>query len=367
VERGDHGIGIKVQMGDRVVVPSGALTFSPNPLKSSAHFTKMGLQWYAELITVGELPNNKDLFADALESIGTETDRVLKDSPLLVGFDLDDPDQAERAVTVLSANRQSAEWWAMLTGTFATFTREAVASGDAKGAAWAAACMERTRAMLVFKQHLEDVVQMGHSAKRIVDILKTWEGNKTNSDEGFWQTTFSQATYVLSQVIGVPMVFIQDQAYVGGMSLSGKDARFVDYLFAIESSREAVLFEIKTPAQRLLGPKYRGIYRPSPDLAGSIVQVLDYRMQLVSKLDGIAKQDGKEIRAFHPRCVLVIGNALGELTDDDRRRSFELFRSNQREVEIITYDELFRKIEVLATLFGLVRTPVPMAATSKPH
>ena len=161
------------------------------------------------------------------------------------------------------------------------------------------------------------------------------------------------------------MVFIQDQAYVGGISLSGKDARFVDYLFAIESSREAVLFEIKTPAQRLLGTKYRSIYRPSSDLAAAVVQVLDYRTELVSKLNSIAKQDGKDLRAFQPRCVLLIGNAQAELTDEGRRRSFELFRSNQREVEIITYDEIFRKIEVLATLFGLIRTPPsPGAAPS---
>jgi hypothetical protein len=361
-ERGAHGLGLKVEKGDRLVVPSGALTFSPNPLKSSGHFTKAGLQWYAELITVGELPNNKDSLTSTLESICAETDRVLKSSPLLFGLDLVDSNQAEKAVTVLSANRQSAAWWAMLTGTLATLTREAIANGDANGAAWAAACMERTRAMLVFKEHLEDVVHMGHSAKRIVDILKTWEGNKKNGDEGFWQTTFSQSTYVLSQVIGVPVVFIQDQAYVGGMSLSGKDARFVDYLFAVESSREAVMFEIKTPAQRLLGRRYRGIYRPSPDLTGSVVQVLDYRTQLVSKLDGIAKKDGKELRAFQPRCVLLIGNAHDELTDETRRRSFELFRSNQREVEIITYDELFRKVEILATLFDLVRMPRPAAA-----
>jgi hypothetical protein len=32
-----------------------------------------------------------------------------------------------------------------------------------------------------------------------------------------------------------------------------------------------------------------------------------------------------------------------------------LFRRNLKDVQIVTYDELFRKLEVLASLFNLVR------------
>jgi len=51
-----------------------------------------------------------------------------------------------------------------------------------------------------------------------------------------------------------------------------------------------------------------------------------------------------------------IGNGALELIDDQRRKAFELFRSNSKDVEIVTYDELFRKLEVLAALFSLSRS-----------
>jgi hypothetical protein len=42
--------------------------------------------------------------------------------------------------------------------------------------------------------------------------------------------------------------------------------------------------------------------------------------------------------------------------------SFELFRTSLAGVDVITFDEFFRKIEHLAKLFNLVRT-----ATSQPE
>lgn len=39
VERGAHGIGFKIQKGDRVVFPSSWLTLSLNPLKSRGTFS----------------------------------------------------------------------------------------------------------------------------------------------------------------------------------------------------------------------------------------------------------------------------------------------------------------------------------------
>ena len=133
------------------------------------------------------------------------------------------------------------------------------------------ACAERSRSMWVFKEHLEEVVWMRQSAKRLVDLLQTWDNNTSNDDESFWQETFKQNTYALSQVFSVPVVFIRDKAYVGGMNIDGTDAKFVDYLFSSESSNEAILVEIKTPATRLLGSQYRRVYKPSPELSGSTI------------------------------------------------------------------------------------------------
>jgi hypothetical protein len=64
---------------------------------------------------------------------------------------------------------------------------------------------------------------------------------------------------------------------------------------------------------------------------------------------------GIELSAFNPRRVVIIGNYERELTDSKKKRSFELFRTDLSGVDIITFDEFFKKIEHLAKLFNLVR------------
>ena len=240
-------------------------------------------------------------------------------------------------------------------GTFISFLRDATEKCDVLQAVWAMGCVERCRSMLLFKEHLEEVVWMGQSAKRVVDILHTWDNNKTNADEGFWQITFRENVYAISQVFAIPLVFIQEAAYVGGMNIDRQNAKLVDYLFSNESSQEAVLVEIKTPATKLLGPKYRGTYRPSTELSGAVMQALDYRRTLSKNLTSVVEGTSHKLSAFAPKCVVVIGNGALELDNDLKRGAFEMFRSNSKEVEIITYDELFRKLEVLASLFSLTR------------
>ena len=94
--------------------------------------------------------------------------------------------------------------------------------------------------MLVFKENFEEVVWMGNSAKRIIDVIQKWYENKSNNKEDFWQQIFNENPYVLSQVFSVPVIFINDKAYVGGMNIDRQNAKFVDYLYTNESSNDAL-------------------------------------------------------------------------------------------------------------------------------
>lgn len=355
-EPGAHGIGFNIRKGDQVVIPSNWLTFSLNPLKSRGQFSRYGLQRFAEQIHIEDLPKKKGEIAAEVARLEARCDEILGKSALLQGLDLADPAHADRIIATLTERRDTAEWWAFLMGTFISFLRDAIDKNDTEQAIWAMGCVERCRAMLLFKEHLEEVVWMGQSAKRVVDILRTWDNNKTNSDEGFWQITFRENVYAISQVFAVPLVFIKEAAYVGGMNIDRQDAKLVDYLFSQESSQEAVLVEIKTPATKLLGPKYRGTYRPSSELSGAVMQALDYRHTLSRNLVSVLVGTEHKLSAFAPKCVVVAGNGALELNTDSKRAAFEMFRANSKDVEIVTYDELFRKLEVLASLFSLTRT-----------
>lgn len=84
------------------------------------------------------------------------------------------------------------------------------------------------------------------------------------------------------------------------------------------------------------------------------MQALDYRRELSKNIRSISDGTSHTIEIFNPRCVVVIGNAAEELDSDIKRKSFELFRTSLKDIEIVTYDELFKKAESLASLFNLV-------------
>jgi len=353
-EPGEKGHGIRVEKGDRFIFPKGWLQISANPLKGRGVLTKHGLEWFAKLIFIEELHNNPEQLEIQLKKNEEYCDNHLRSSDLINGLDIDNPDHSEKIFQRLNKNQGSLEWWAFLFGTFNSIAQKAIEENNAKKAAWAMGSAERCRSMCIFKDCLEEVVWMGHSARRIIDVITKWHSNKDNSDEEFWQVVFNENPYVLSQLFSVPVIFIKDKAYVGGMNIDRQDAKFVDYLYTNESSNDAILVEIKTPVTKLVGTRYRkGVHKPSNDLSGSIVQVLDYRRGLSMNIQAITQGTDHEIDVFNPRCVVIVGNASKELDTDKKRKSFELFRTNLKDVEIVTFDEIFKKAETLATLFNL--------------
>ena len=88
---------------------------------------------------------------------------------------------------------------------------------------------ERFRALYVFKEFFEEVVWMGHSAKRLIELLSIWDANKENGDEEFWQIQFQSHALALSQLFSVPVTLIEEKAYVGGQGIDRQDARLVDF------------------------------------------------------------------------------------------------------------------------------------------
>ena len=181
-------------------------------------------------------------------------------------------------------------------------------------------------------------------------LLKSWSVNADNKDEEFWQILFARHSYVLSQLFAYPIVFIKGKAYVGGKDLCNTGGNVVDFLFRTESSGAAVLVEIKTPKAHLLGAEYRdGVFPPSTDLGGAISQVLEYSESLSAEFHALKRADD-HLTAARPYCMVILGNASKELVDDARRRSFERFRERLVGVRVLTFDEVFRRIEGLVSL-----------------
>jgi hypothetical protein len=190
------------------------------------------------------------------------------------------------------------------------------------------------------------------SVSRLKSILTIWEVNKENDNEEFWQGLFQEHAWILSQIFACPFVQIGEKFYCGGKEDDDKGGVKGDFLYSNNLTKNLSFVEIKTPQTKIIGSKYRGkeggkvnvIYCMSDDLTGGINQVLNQR-KIYSTTFGNNKSD----RLYNAKCVLVIGRE-DKLQNQDEVKSFELFRSSSRNVEIITFDELFGKVQAFINL-----------------
>ena len=198
-------------------------------------------------------------------------------------------------------------------------------------------------------EHLQKVSTL-IGISNIRKVIKFWQDNKTNSDEEFWQVFLKENPYIISQTFLFPVIILEDKAYVGGKGIGNSGGNLLDFLFAHRLNSNVALVEIKTPITPLLGSRYRtGAYSVSQDLSGSINQVLNYKDSLTKEYDSLVRHSRCDFQVFEPKCVVIVG-CISSLKDEEQLRSFELFRSNLKNVQIVTYDELFDKLEMLLHL-----------------
>ncbi len=94
---------------------------------------------------------------------------------------------------------------------------------------------------------------------------------------------------------------------------------------------------------------YRGeIYPPSGELVGAVNQALNQKHNFEREIARI-KDNSRlyDIESYSVRCCLVVGTMP---SDEDLKKSFELFRGNSKHVEIVTFDELLEKLKGLRDL-----------------
>ncbi|MBK9027680.1 MAG: DUF4263 domain-containing protein [Propionivibrio sp.] len=202
------------------------------------------------------------------------------------------------------------------------------------------------------KEHPERLMQLRDelelvSLKELIDKFSSMLGQKLT--EGKWQKFFSDNPFVLSLVFGYPVIKLGDQVAVGGIRLIGGGMKFADFVARHAQTGNIAIVEIKTPATELLGPReYRGgIYPNSAEVSGAMNQLLDQRYQLQRNLSILKDAPGlRDLQAYAIDCVLIVGT-LPKPTDEARMKSFELARRALSGILLVTFDELFAKLETV--------------------
>lgn len=187
-----------------------------------------------------------------------------------------------------------------------------------------------------------------------------------SSPEKVWQVLFETEPWLLGANLAGQLItkWSADrlEQVVTGPSISGPGKR-TDALMRTNGRISAMIFaEIKHHRTLLVDKEYRsGCWAPSTDLSGGVVQIQqtvhlatrDIQGRLANKGDDGA-ETGEHTYVVRPRSFLIAGS-LDQLrgpggVHKEKYESFELYRRNLYEPEIVTFDELLARAEWQCTL-----------------
>ena len=223
----------------------------------------------------------------------------------------------------------------------------------------------------------EDVVNLAHRKKQLgifeslINDDSYFEKQKNDlgknkRDEDVWQDYFERNTWIfgygLNYFFNTPLDDSKLEQVVKGYDFNTSGKR-VDALLKTQGIVSTLSFgEIKTHKTELLHrvkESYRNeCWRVSKELSGGVAQVQKTVQISLSNIrskteikDSQGNITGEELYFYQPKSFLVVGS-LAEFEgehgiNEDKYSSFELFRKNINNPEIITFDELYERAKFI--------------------
>jgi hypothetical protein len=195
---------------------------------------------------------------------------------------------------------------------------------------------------------IKDELDLGYFTVLKADLDEKIEGKYK---ETIYQNFFEKNPLLLTIFVGSPYIQLNNKAYVGGKSFDNAGGQYPDFLYKHKLTNNNFIIEIKRPSAPLLEKKYyrkTGVYSPSKELSGAVSQFLTQKYQLETDIASLIKNnDDRDIEAYNVQGLVIIGllDNLGSDNIKERKRSFELFRNNQKNLRIMTYDECQEQLD----------------------
>ena len=216
----------------------------------------------------------------------------------------------------------------------------------------------------------DDIVALGYRKKQLgvfsqllsdpefFELCKKQKSIK--GDEPLWQAYFEKNPWVFGY--GLSYFYVTGfeerklEQFVQGYDLLNRGKR-ADAVLKTRGINNSLCFaEIKHHNTRLLeSDAYRaGCWAPSKEMAGAVAQVQATVAIAMHKLHGMQRMvdddgnpTGEDVFNFKPRAFIVIGSLnefMGEHgVNQDKLRSFELYRTSITGMDIMTFDELYER------------------------
>ena len=214
-----------------------------------------------------------------------------------------------------------------------------------------------------------DIVNLGYRKTQLSifrniihdrEALFNWADQNSiskHSEEGIWQKFFERNTWIFGYGLDYKFNYLlQREADIGHSDFSGSDSPISDFL--LSDSRFVTLVEIKLPGSKIFRDRKNraGTWSLHTELTESISQVITQKSEIIANYANKSAylEDGSLMieDIADPKTFLIYGRWPEEAKGSDKnagiqRRTFELFRRNLRNVEVITYDELLDRAEFI--------------------
>jgi hypothetical protein len=173
-----------------------------------------------------------------------------------------------------------------------------------------------------------------------------------DADENWWQVFFEQNKWIFGYGLNYQILRQeQSQAHYGGEKINGKGGQKGDYLTStLGDINFTVLVEIKTPKAPLLQGSSEirnGAWSLSKNLTDSISQIeanmYTWEKHGSEQPDNRDKLEKENIFTVQPKGIIVIGSLSELASERDKRETFQRFRKSIHGIDIITFDELYRR------------------------
>ena len=198
-------------------------------------------------------------------------------------------------------------------------------------------------------------VQIFKDLKDNANYWKTYaaENNiSSHQEEKVWQYFFEKNQWIFGY--GLDYRFqkiLQREVHLSEAELDGSNTVIGDYLLGDKFF--TTFIELKKPSTPLFGKEKNrsNSWRLSNELIDSVSQILEHKASGLIRLDNKQYINGEplEQKPYDSKVILIIGdwseldNCISTHESDIKKKTFELFRRDSRNIEILTFDELFER------------------------
>ncbi|MBL8005281.1 MAG: DUF4263 domain-containing protein [Candidatus Kapabacteria bacterium] len=214
----------------------------------------------------------------------------------------------------------------------------------------------------------KDVVNIGFrknsldTFKKLLDEPNYWKEYAQDisvsgaHEEKVWQHFFNLNQWIFGY--GLDYRFnevLQKEASISHTHIDGSNTVITDFLLG--DNNFVTFVELKKPSTNLFAKNQNraNSWKLSTEFFESVSQILEQKSSGIIKFETEQFTDRDEKihqKAFDSKVILIIGSwkQIDDKTDREKsimKKTFELFRRDSRNVEIITYDELYQRAEFI--------------------